>query len=208
MTTRMDARGMRRPAVFVDKDGTLVRNVPYNVDPARVVFTDGAFRGLARLAAAGYALVVITNQPGVALGYFSRVDLDALARHLKERLADAGAALTGFYACPHAPASRPGTWSACTCRKPAPGLLERAARDHGLDLRASWMVGDILDDVEAGHRAGCRTVLLDVGNETEWRVSPLRTPTVRARDLAHAAQAILGPAPARATDRERAETTA
>jgi phosphoglycolate phosphatase-like HAD superfamily hydrolase len=70
------------------------------------------------------------------------------------------------------------------------------------------MIGDILDDVEAGHRAGCRTVLLDVGNETEWRVSPLRTPTLRVRNLAHAAQAILGPAPAHTNARERAETTA
>ena len=180
-----------RPAVFLDKDGTLVRDVPYNVDPARVEFTDGALRGLARLAAAGYALIVVSNQPGVGLGYFSQSALDLLAHHLRERLADAGILLTGFYACPHRPPSRHGTLSACTCRKPAPGLLQRAAREHGIALATSWMVGDILDDVEAGQRAGCRTVLLDVGNETEWRFSPVRTPTLRARDLAHAAQAIL-----------------
>ena len=186
---------MKRPAgraaVFLDKDGTLVRNVPYNVDPARVEFTDGAARGLARLAEAGYALIVVSNQPGVALGYFSPSALDALAHHLRERLADAGVFLTGFYACPHRPTSRTGTPAACACRKPAPGLLQRAARDHGIALEGSWMVGDILDDVEAGRRAGCRTVLLDVGSETEWRVSPLRTPTLRARDLAHAAHSIL-----------------
>lgn len=181
----------RRAAVFLDKDGTLVRNVPYNVDPARVQFTDGAFRGLSRLASAGFALIVVSNQPGIGLGHFSRSALDALAHHLKERLADAGIPLTAFYACPHRPPSRQGTLSACTCRKPAPGLLQRAAREHGIALEASWMVGDILDDVEAGHRAGCRTVLLDVGNETEWRFGPRRTPTLRARDLAHAAQAIL-----------------
>jgi histidinol-phosphate phosphatase family protein len=188
----------RRPAVFVDKDGTLVRDVPYNVDPARVEFTDGALRGLARLAAAGYALIVVSNQPGVGLGHFTQAALDALAHHLKERLADAGILLTGFYACPHRPPSRQGTLSACICRKPAPGLLQRAAREHGIALEVSWMVGDILDDVEAGRRAGCRTVLLDVGNETEWRFSALRTPTLRARDLAHAAQSILRAESARA----------
>jgi histidinol-phosphate phosphatase family protein len=185
------AAGARRAAVFLDKDGTLVRDVPYNVDPARTEFTEGALRGLARLAAAGYALIVVSNQPGVGLGCFSRSALDVLAHHLRERLADAGILLTGFYACPHRPPSRHGTLSACTCRKPAPGLLQRAAREHGIALDASWMIGDILDDVEAGRRAGCRTVLLDVGNETEWRFSPLRTPTLRARDLAHAAQSIL-----------------
>jgi histidinol-phosphate phosphatase family protein len=184
-------RAPPRAAVFLDKDGTLVRNVPYNVDPAKVEFTDGAFRGLARLAAAGYALIVVSNQPGVALGYFRRAELDALAHHLTERLADAGIPLAGFYACTHR-APRPAeTIPACTCRKPAPGLLLRAAREHGLDLASSWMVGDILDDIEAGHRAGCRTVLIEVGNETEWRFSPLRTPTLRARDLAQAAQMIL-----------------
>lgn len=189
-----------RAAVFIDKDGTLLKNVPYNVDPARLEFTEGAFRGLARLAAAGYALIVVTNQPGVALGHFTRAALDALAHHLTERLADAGIALGGFYACPHAPAAH-GRVTACTCRKPAPGLLLRAAREHGLALEASWMIGDILDDVEAGNRAGCRTVLLDVGNETEWRHSALRTPTVRARHLAQAAQAILGQPASPATRR-------
>lgn len=178
-------------AVFLDKDGTLLRNVPYNVDPARVEFTDNAIGGLERLAAAGYALIVVSNQPGVALGYFSQAALDRLAHHLGDRLADAGIFLTGFYACPHRPPSPPRTQPSCACRKPAPGLLQRAARDHGIALDASWMVGDILDDVEAGQRAGCRTVLLEVGNETEWRFSPLRTPTLRARDLADAARSIL-----------------
>lgn len=193
MTPMTDADGphARRPAVFIDKDGTLVRNVPFNVDPARVEFTDGAFHGLARLADAGYALIVISNQPGIALGHFPESSLDALAHHLKDRLADAGIPLAGFYACPHGPPTRPGMLAACSCRKPAPGLLQRAARDHGIALDASWMVGDILDDVEAGQRAGCRTVLLDVGNETEWRFAPLRTPTLRARDLKHAARSIL-----------------
>ncbi len=182
-------RTRRRPAVFFDKDGTLVRNLPYNVDPARVRFSDGAFGALQRLAAAGYLLVVVSNQPGIALGHFNHAALDALAHWLKEALADAGIWLAGFYACPHRPPA--SGISACTCRKPNPGLLQRAARDHAIELERSWMVGDILDDVEAGNRAGCRTVLLDVGNETEWRFSPLRTPTLRAPTLARAAHLIV-----------------
>jgi D-glycero-D-manno-heptose 1,7-bisphosphate phosphatase len=200
--------GAPRAAVFLDKDGTLIHDVPFNVDPERVEFSEGAFRGLARLADAGYALIVVSNQPGVALGHFTRLALDELAHHLKERLADAGIPLAGFYACPHRPATSAGTLSACSCRKPAPGLLQRAAREHGLALRESWMVGDILDDVEAGQRAGCRTVLLDVGNETEWRFSPLRTPTLRASDLAQAAQLILRHGRATADSRHAVGMTA
>jgi len=79
----------------------------------------------------------------------------------------------------------------CGCRKPMPGLLHAAAREHGIDLARSWLVGDILDDVEAGRRAGCRTVLLDVGSETEWRPSALRKPDVVAKDLLEAAEAIM-----------------
>ena len=79
----------------------------------------------------------------------------------------------------------------CACRKPAPGLLERAAREHGVSLSDSWLIGDILDDIEAGRRAGCRTVLLDNGNETEWQLTPERVPHHVARDLAEAAALIL-----------------
>ena len=186
--TRAGARLAK--AVFIDKDGTLVEDVPYNVDPALVRFTPHAIEGLRLLADAGYRIVVVTNQPGVALGRF---DLDAL-RHLQaaltRMLAQAGVPLTGFQACPHAPAA-PGAVAACQCRKPAPGMLLQAAARLELNLGASWMVGDILDDVEAGHRAGCRSVLLDVGNETLWERTLLRTPDAVATDLLGAAQQII-----------------
>lgn len=179
-----------RPAVFLDKDGTLVEDVPYNVDPARLRFTPRAVEALRLLAAHGYALVVVTNQPGIALGRFDRAALFRLQAALTARLADAGVHLAGFHACPHAP-EPPGGAPGCDCRKPAPGLLRRAAEAHRLDLPRSWMVGDILNDIEAGRRAGCRTVLLDVGHETEWQMSPLRTPHRCVRDLMEAAQAIV-----------------
>lgn len=177
--------GVPRAAVFIDRDGTLVENVPYNVDPAQLRFTEEAVEGLLLLQAFGYALVLVTNQPGVGLGLFTRAQLDELHDVLHARLAAEGVALTGVFACPHPPGHR------CGCRKPEPGLLLRAASELDLDLARSWMIGDILDDVEAGTAAGCRSVLLDVGNETVWRDSPRRRPTVRARTLFEAAREII-----------------
>jgi histidinol-phosphate phosphatase family protein len=175
-----------RPAVFLDKDGTLIEDVPYSVDPARLRFTPRALPALRLLRDAGYALVVITNQPGLALGHFSAAELEVLRLALAQKLwREGGVALDGFFFCPHA------AEAGCDCRKPAPGLLLRAAAALGLDLARSWMVGDILNDVEAGHRAGCRGVLLDVGHETLWHFTPLRQPRYRAKDLLDAARFIL-----------------
>ncbi len=168
-------------AVFIDKDGTLVENVPYNVDPARIVVAPGARDALGAFAEAGYRIFVVSNQPGVALGKFGEEALRGVEKRLRALLPR----IDGFYWCPHAPDA------ACRCRKPESGLLERAAREHDLDLAASWMVGDILDDVEAGRRAGCRTVLLDNGNETEWHVTPERVPDHIAHGLAQAAALVL-----------------
>ncbi|TAK84985.1 MAG: HAD family hydrolase [Betaproteobacteria bacterium] len=167
-------------AVFVDKDGTLVHNVPYNVDPARIALTQNAAHAVRELAARGFSIFVVSNQPGAALGLFPEEKL----RHVEGRLRELLPALDGFYYCPHAPDT------GCGCRKPAAGLLERAAREHAVDLGASWMVGDILDDVEAGRRAGCRTILVDNGNETEWRLTEARAPHHVAGDLAEAAAII------------------
>lgn len=176
-----------KPAVFLDKDGTVVEDVPYNIDPALLRFTPGACAALHLLSQHGYALVIVTNQPGLALGRFDRQAWMKLRHALVDLVRhEAGVTLEDVLACPHAPTPRiaPG----CLCRKPAPGLLRQAAARHHLDLHRSWMVGDILDDVEAGRRAGCRTVLLDVGHETEWRDSPLRVPDHRAPNLYEAAQ--------------------
>lgn len=184
------ARAPERPAVFLDKDGTLIVDVPYNADPARIVFTPGAPQALRRLAGAGFLLVVVTNQAGLASGRLSRHDYAAMRRALEARVqAEAGVALDGWYTCPHSPG--PDGLPRCLCRKPAAGLLRQARSVHGIDLARSWMVGDILDDVEAGRRAGCRTVLLDVGNETVWRRSPLREPDHRCTTLAEAAEHIV-----------------
>lgn len=164
-------------AIFLDKDGTLLDDVPYNVDPRHMRFAPGAYEGLARLATLGLPLVVVSNQPGVALGKFGMEDLVAVRDRLAQMFALAGASLAGFYYCPHHPQGiRPGYDQACNCRKPAPGMLVVAAQRHHVDLGSSWFVGDILDDVEAGRRAGCQTLLLDNGNETEWHMDEWRQP--------------------------------
>ena len=173
-------------AVFLDKDGTLIEDVPYNVDPERIRLTSGAAEGLRALHAAGYRLIVISNQSGVARGYFPEAALTGVRTKLHELLAEAGVALAGFYYCPHHPQGAVADYAvACACRKPRPGLLVRAAQEHGIDLRRSWFVGDILDDVEAGRRAGCRTVLVDLGTEPP-PADPLRRPDYVARDAPHA----------------------
>jgi D-glycero-D-manno-heptose 1,7-bisphosphate phosphatase len=180
-----------KPAIFLDKDGTVLKDVPYNVDPDRMVFERGVPDGLRRLAALGWPLYVVSNQPGVALRYFQESALRNVEHRLGAMFAETGASLAGMYCCPHHPAGSHGAYSySCVCRKPAPGLLLRAASEHAIDLDKSWMMGDILNDVEAGSRAGCRTVFIDNGNETEWQQGPFRWPTITAPDFAAAARAV------------------
>lgn len=180
-----------RAAVFLDKDGTVLADVPYNVAPERMAFAPMALAGLSRLAQTDLSLVVISNQPGVARGFLAADALNAVGVKLAAMFHAAGAHLDGFYWCPHHPEGVVQPYAmACDCRKPKPGLLLRAAQELGLDLAESWFIGDILDDVEAGNRAGCRSILLDVGNETEWRTGPDREPYCRAPDLDAAARIV------------------
>lgn len=181
-----------QPAVFLDKDGTLLDDVPYNADPARMRFSRGAAEALALLARYPLRLFVISNQGGVALGRFPHAALERVDARLRAMFASCGATLAGVYWCPHDPRGHVAPFACrCDCRKPAPGMLLRAAREHGVDLRTSWMVGDILDDVEAGNRAGCRAILTDCGNETEWQAAPMRVPYAFVTDLRDAAQMIV-----------------
>ena len=177
---------VRRRACFLDKDGTLLVDVPYNVDPARMTPMETVSDGLARLAGAGFRLVVVSNQSGAAEGRFAPSALEGVEDRLRELFADAGVALAGCFWCVHA------RDASCACRKPAPGLLRHAAGDLDVDLGASWMVGDILDDVEAGHAAGCRAALVDAGRETERRDGPMRRPDVLSATFVGAAAAIVG----------------
>ncbi len=185
---------MSNRAVFFDKDGTLVQNLPYNVNPDRIRLAPKAAKALRLLHQSGYRLVVASNQSGVARGYFKEDALKAVEERLRALLKEeAGAPLEGFYYCPHHPEGLvPEYTIACHCRKPEPGMLLKAAYELDIDLTQSWMVGDILNDVEAGNRAGCRTILIDNGNETEWALSSYdRQPDFIVTDLLEAARAIL-----------------
>lgn len=180
----------REPMVLLDKDGTLIEDLPYNVDPRRVRFAPGSRAGLRLLARNGWRVAVATNQSGVARGYFAMADLDRLAAQLRAMLADEGVELAGFLVCPHHPDGSGEHAVACDCRKPEPGLPERAAQQLGADLSRSWFVGDTWMDVMAGRAAGCRTVL--IGHE--WRDAPAfppdRRPDVALPDLLAAAEHI------------------
>ena len=153
-----------RPAVFLDRDGVLIEDAHYVGTPARTRLLPGAAEAVAALNRAGWAVVVVTNQAGVARGYFPAAAVEAVHAFLAEQLAGYGARIDGFYFCPHHPEGDVAEYRArCECRKPAPGMLRAAAADLGLDPARSWMVGDRETDLEAGAAAGCRTVLVRTG---------------------------------------------
>lgn len=145
-----------RPAVFLDRDGTIIRDEQYLADPDRVAPIAGASDAIARLRAAGYVIVVITNQSGVARGLITLPQYDAVRARTDSAFAAAGAALDATYMCPHHPALT----GPCDCRKPGLELYTRAARDLGLDLRGSILVGDRWRDIAAAPALGARGVLV------------------------------------------------
>ncbi|WP_295767106.1 HAD family hydrolase [uncultured Mucilaginibacter sp.] len=180
-------------AIFLDKDGTLIPDIPYNVNPSLITISDDTIEGLQRLRDEGYLFVIISNQSGVARGLFAEAELNGVYSRLQELLQPFSLALSGFYYCPHEAVSEANSAfvTACTCRKPEPGLLIKAAGELKIDLTESWMIGDILNDVEAGNRAGCRTILINNGNETEWLAGPMRSPGYVCSSINQAASDIL-----------------
>jgi D-glycero-D-manno-heptose 1,7-bisphosphate phosphatase len=143
-----------RPAVFLDRDGTLNAECGYVTRPDQLQLLPGVADALRRLGASGFVCVVVTNQSGVARGYLTEAELDAIHAELERQLAAQGATLDRIYCCVAGPDSEHPE------RKPAPGMLLRAARELELDLTRSWMVGDSLRDIQAGRQAGCRGCIL------------------------------------------------
>jgi D,D-heptose 1,7-bisphosphate phosphatase len=179
-------------AIFLDKDGTLIEDISYNTDPDKIRLSPGVAEGLKLLQQKGYLLIIVTNQSGIARGYFSEEQFEKAIERLQELLADKGVIIDDIYHCPHHPEGVvPKFQVNCTCRKPYPGLLYQAQQEHTIDLSQSWMIGDILNDVEAGNSAGCKTILLDSGNETEWILDPKRLPYKIAADFMEAVQTIM-----------------
>lgn len=189
--TRREGASRSRGVVFLDKDGTLIEDLPYNVDPRRIRLAPGSRDGIAVLGRAGYRFVVVTNQSGVERGYFTETDLDAVRDHLDDELRSLGARLVGFYFCPHEPDDDEADRFACECRKPLPGLIRRAARELDLPIEGSWFIGDTWMDVLAGRRAGCRTIMVG----PEYRLASTfvaeRRPDHAVPDLRAAARIIL-----------------
>ncbi len=178
-------------AVFIDKDGTLIRDIPYNIDPALISLSPGAGKALKDLKNKGFMVIVVTNQAGIAWGYFTEAGLVPVFKKINDLLPE-GIVADDFYFCPHHPSGLVPEFSiSCFCRKPNPGMLYRAAEEWNIDLCRSWMIGDILNDVEAGNRAGCRSILLDTGNETEWIHGAFRTPFFKVSTLDEAACKII-----------------
>ena len=149
-------------AAFLDKDGTIMEDIPYNSDPALFAFSPGVVEGLLLLANSGFRLVIISNQSGVARGLFDFSALEPMEARLREMFTTEGLELAGVYWCPHFPgAVHPQFGVACGCRKPAPGMLLAAAQELSLDTHASWMIGDRDSDVQAAHNAGCHSAFLN-----------------------------------------------
>jgi D-glycero-D-manno-heptose 1,7-bisphosphate phosphatase len=179
---------MPREAVFLDRDGTLIEEVNYLSAPEQVRLIPGAADAVRRLNDAGMLVVVVTNQAGVARGYFPESRVAEVHAHLSALLAECGAKIDAYFYCPHHPTEGIGAYRvACECRKPRPGLLLTAARELGIDLSRSWMIGDKLCDVSAGEAAGCRTLLVRTGHGRD-----LPNDVNAVADLAEAVTMLLG----------------
>jgi D-glycero-D-manno-heptose 1,7-bisphosphate phosphatase len=152
---------MRR-AVFLDRDGTIVEDTGYLHEREKARFLPGAIKAIRLLNGDGLIVIVVTNQAGIARGYYTEEAVNELHKYMRDVLAEQGAVIDAFYYCPH---HIEGTIEryrqACYCRKPNPGMLEQAASDFGIELGSSFVIGDNISDIEAGRRAGCRTILLD-----------------------------------------------
>ncbi len=178
--------------VFLDRDGTICEEVGYLDDVERMKLIPDSGRAVRLLNQRGFRVVVITNQAGVAKGYFPESILKDLHGELERQLREEGAHVDGIYYCPHHPTDGVGPYlRTCNCRKPATGLLERAAFDLSLDLSSAYMIGDHFSDVECGQRIGAETVLLLTGHGQEALAKKEtwpRPPSHIAADLYEAVQ--------------------
>ena len=161
-----------RKAVFLDRDGTMNTEVNYLHNPGDLELIPGTAEAVKLLNEAGFAVIVVTNQAGVARGYYTEADVEALHNYMNNLLKESGAAVDAFYYCPHHPEHGIGRYKmTCRCRKPGTGMFEAAARElpGGIDRENSWMIGDKLIDTEAGHNFGIRSILVGTGYGSKIR---------------------------------------
>ncbi|MFH1724054.1 MAG: HAD-IIIA family hydrolase [Elusimicrobiota bacterium] len=177
-----------RRAVFLDRDGVLMRYVPHLHKRDQVALLRGAAGAVSRLRRAGFRVVVVTNQSVVARGYATLAELGAIHRRLRAELRSRGAVLDAIYFCPHHP--RAGTRERCRCRKPATGLIDSAVRRFRLDVERCYLIGDSTRDVRTARNAGCRAILVRTGlggRDGQYKAKP----DAVCRDLAAAAAWVL-----------------
>ena len=187
--------GDPRPAVFLDRDGTLTAEAEWVRSTSDLVLLDSARPAVELLGRAGFAVVVATNQSAVARGFITEAALAEVHAHMVRELEKGGGRIDGVYVCPHHPTEGfPPYRRVCECRKPKPGLLLAAARDLGLDLARSFVIGDAARDLEAGAAAGAAGVLVATGKgeaEFERLVVDRRSPERFEKDVLEAARAIV-----------------
>jgi len=186
---------MLNRGVFLDRDGTIIEEVGYlsRVDQFR--FIDGAAKAVKSLNASGLKVVIVTNQAGVARGYLSETALQEIHCRMADMLRAQSARLDAIYYCPHHPIEGVGPYRMeCNCRKPKPGMLDRAARELNIDLSQSFVVGDKITDLETGYAVGCKTVLVrtgyGLGSEEQLAGQPFQ-PDYIADDVLDASRWIL-----------------
>jgi D-glycero-D-manno-heptose 1,7-bisphosphate phosphatase len=167
-------------AVFMDRDGVLIEDKGYVHRIRDVVLLPGVPEALKKLKEAGFLLIIASNQSGVGRGYFPESDMWEVDEHLRKALLREGVKIDYSYYCPHAPDQ------GCDCRKPKPGMLLQAAKEHGIALSESWMVGDKESDMEAGKAAGCMTALVGGAAPSDYGAD------IRAKDLPSALRLMLG----------------
>jgi D-glycero-D-manno-heptose 1,7-bisphosphate phosphatase len=188
--------GAAVPGVFLDRDGTVCEEVGYVNHLSRCQILPRSAEAIRLLNEAGLPVAIVTNQAGVARGYFREEMIESVNERVRSLLGERGARVEGIYYCPHHPsAGAPPYRTECDCRKPKPGLLLRAAREIGIDLQSSFLVGDSSRDIEAGRSAGVTSVLVLTGyGRGEWEHQRERFPVPPAHiaeDLLEAVHWIL-----------------
>lgn len=171
-----------RPAIFVDRDGTLIEEVDHLSSVRDLVVFPSSLTAVKLLQTHGFRVIVVTNQSGIGRGYFDELTMRRIHDEIQRRVEGA---IDGFFFCPHLPDA------GCRCRKPALGMIEDACADLDIDLSRSWMIGDKNIDVETGHNAGIRSALVSTGYGKEHKLLLKQHPEVLGDDLLDAVQKIL-----------------
>lgn len=173
----------RAPAVFVDRDGTINEHIEYLSDPSKFKEIPNSFNALRRIQDLGYRIIIVTNQPGIGLGYFSKEEFFAVNREMMKQASLAGCALDKIYFCPHSKSEK------CPCRKPEPYFMKRAAEELNVDVAKSFVIGDMTSDVQLAKNAGCKGILVKTGRGGDDGMFAV-TPDATVSDLSAAADFI------------------